>query len=242
MIKVTLVGQGNVSYHLAKAFRLCREVELLAILNSREKLPQDLIESGQVCIIAVSDAAIHEVSQKLKQVKCLLAHTSGSIPLSALPTRVSKGVFYPLQTFSKERKIDFSNIPICIEAENEKDVRMLKVLGESISNDVREVSSSQRKSLHLAAVFSNNFINHLYHISNEICVKNNLPFDMLMPLIAETANKIKGLTPLEAQTGPARRKDSETIKEHLDLLKGSRHKEIYSVLTDSIEKTYGKKL
>lgn len=242
MIKVTLVGQGNVSHHLAKVFQLSEDVELVAVLDSRKTVPKNLMEQTEICIIAVSDGAIKEVSQRIKAGNCLVAHTSGSVALDELPLDFRRGVFYPLQTFSKDKEIDFSNIPICIEAEKEKDALLLTTLAKCISKNVQTVSSSQRLSLHLAAVFANNFPNHLYQIANEICIENELSFDLLKPLIIETSDKINTLSPFEAQTGPARREDSTTMQEHIDLLKNSDRKEIYSQLSKSIQKTYGKEL
>lgn len=242
MIKVTLVGQGNVSHHLAKVFQLSEDVELVAVLDSRKTVPKNLMEQTEICIIAVSDGAIKEVSQRIKAGNCLVAHTSGSVALDELPLDFRRGVFYPLQTFSKDKEIDFSNIPICIEAEKEKDAQLLTTLAKCISKNVQSVSSSQRLSLHLAAVFANNFTNHLYQIANEICIENELSFDLLKPLIIETSDKINTLSPFEAQTGPARREDSTTMQEHIDLLKNSDRKEIYSQLSKSIQKTYGKEL
>ncbi|HBY69539.1 MAG TPA: DUF2520 domain-containing protein, partial [Flavobacteriaceae bacterium] len=142
------------------------------------------------------------------------------------------------QTFTKNNLVDFSEIPICIEAEEQTDLKLLKKLGESISKNVTEVSSEDRKTLHLAAVFVNNFVNHMYHISEDILKESNLDFKLLKPLIAETANKIKGLSPEQAQTGPAKRNDLKTIENHLHLLKDSPYKEVYKQMTEAIKKEY----
>jgi predicted short-subunit dehydrogenase-like oxidoreductase (DUF2520 family) len=114
-------------------------------------------------------------------------------------------------------------------------------LGKTISNTIYKINSEQRKSLHLAAVFVNNFVNHLYYIGNEICNENDVPFDILLPLIEETFKKLDDLSPLEAQTGPAKRNDEQTIKNQLDQLKNNTHKEIYRILTKSIQETHGRK-
>ena len=159
-----------------------------------------------------------------------------------LPNSARSGVFYPLQTFSKDREVDFENIPLCVEAKNLEDLVLLKKLAKAISKSVYEISSEQRKSLHLAAVFVNNFTNHLYHIGNEICRKNKLPFDILKPLILETASKVNTLPPIEAQTGPAKRNDEETIEKQLDQLQNREQREVYQILTNSIKASYGKKL
>lgn len=241
MIKVALVGRGNVSFHLARAFRKIEKVQV-KVYDSREEPSKIAMYSADVCIIAVSDSAIREVSEKLRGLDVIIAHTSGSVSIDELPQDYRRGAFYPLQTFTKDKELDFSNIPICIEAESQKDAGLLSELAKSISTNVKEVSSAQRKSLHLAAVFANNFTNHMYQIAHDICEENNLSFDLIKPLLFETVNKIKKISPFEAQTGPARRNDQATISGHIELLENSDRKEIYSQLSESIQKTYGKKL
>jgi predicted short-subunit dehydrogenase-like oxidoreductase (DUF2520 family) len=145
-----------------------------------------------------------------------------------------KAGFYPLQTFSKNKEINFKEIPICLEAQNETDLQLLKQVAENISDVVLEINSVQRKSLHVSAVFVSNFVNHLYKIGNDICLENNVSFDVLKPLISETANKIMTLSPIDAQTGPAKRKDTTTINSHLSFLTNENQKDIYKILTKSI--------
>jgi predicted short-subunit dehydrogenase-like oxidoreductase (DUF2520 family) len=145
-----------------------------------------------------------------------------------------KGVFYPLQSFTKGKKVDFYSIPICIEATHSTDEKLLKELANKLSDKIFTISSEQRKKLHVAAVFVNNFTNHMYTIGNNICKKNNIPFEILKPLIEETAQKVFKISPEKAQTGPAIRKDSETIKNHLFLL-DEQEKEIYNLMTKSIQ-------
>ncbi|MFA5298699.1 MAG: DUF2520 domain-containing protein, partial [Lutibacter sp.] len=171
----------------------------------------------------------------------LVVHTSGSMAMEELKSNSNKGVFYLLQTFSKERKINFSTVPICIEAETEKDLLLLETLAKSISKNCYRIDSNQRKSLHVAAVFVNNFVNHLYQIGHEICAENKVPFEILLPLIKETADKITTLPPFEAQTGPAKRNDTKTIEKHKKMLTKNQ-KKIYTLFTKSICNTYGEKL
>ena len=149
-----------------------------------------------------------------------------------------KGVFYPLQSFSKNSEVDFSEIPICIETQNDTDLVLLKQLGNSISNNVLTVSSEKREKIHLSAVIVNNFVNYLYQVANDLLHEQSLSFDLLKPLILETANKIISLSPAEAQTGPAKRNDKKTIEKQLYLLKESPYKDIYQDLTNSILKKY----
>ncbi len=248
MIKVTLIGTGNVSWHLNEIFARTKGVTVDAILSSRgndlSKSVKEIAskDKSDVYIIAVSDDAITPVSQVLKDVKKLFVHTSGSVAMNALSQEGRRGVFYPLQTFSKEREVDFKALPICIEAEKKEDLKLLEELARTVSSSVYEITSQQRKSLHLAAVFVNNFTNHLYQIGSELCEQNNVPFEILKPLIVETARKISSLTPIDSQTGPARRADNETITKQINQLENKNHKEIYKTITESILKTYGKKL
>jgi len=254
MIRVAIVGTGNVGNHFAKAFSKTKDVRIVQVINSRIdslEADQDLNiqkdgllkrENPDLYILAVSDDAIALVSQKLKNTKSLVVHTSGSVAMKVLPKAVRRGVFYPLQTFSKKSEIDFAQIPICIEAERKEDLELLRDLAGQLSDEVHEVPSEKRAHLHLAAVFANNFTNHLYHVAGEICESQNLPFSLLEPLIQETAKKMTVLTSREAQTGPARRGDIATISKHLDLLTNKEHREIYSLLSQAIQKTYGEKL
>jgi predicted short-subunit dehydrogenase-like oxidoreductase (DUF2520 family) len=251
MIKVTLIGTGNVSFHLQEAFSKTTAVEVVDVLPgrsdfkdlfSRRNSPNENNTETDVFIIAVSDNAIKNVGENLWDCGKLVVHTSGSVPMSDLPEGMRKGVFYPVQTFSKERAVDFETVPICIESDNPNDLNLLKRLASTISGKVFEIDSEQRKALHLAAVFVNNFTNHLYHISVEICRENKISFELLKPLIFETASKIRTLNPKEAQTGPAKRNDTVTIKRHLAQLKSIKQREIYSILTQSIQSTYGEKL
>lgn len=247
MIKVTLIGKGNVSYHLNKAFQAANNVQVIDVLPSRKNgleiaLRDKKNRDSDVYIITVSDDAISAVSQQLTNIDSLVVHTAGGVPIEALSKQLKSGIFYPLQTFSKDRELDYKTIPICIEAKTEEDLKLLKKLANAISDTSYEIDSEKRKQLHLAAVFVNNFSNHLYHIGHELCEENNVPFEVLKPLIKETALKMDALLPKNAQTGPAKRGDQKTIAGHLEQLKNQNHKKLYRFLTDSIQHTYGKKL
>ena len=151
-------------------------------------------------------------------------------------------MFYPLQTFSKDRELTFKSIPICLEAQHKEDLDLLKDVGAALSDHVEVIDSQKRAKLHLAAVFVNNFVNHLYAIGHKLLDEESLSFDLLKPLIQETANKINTITPSKAQTGPAIRNDLKTIEKHLHLLKNNSDKEIYRMLSNIISKSYGKEL
>jgi predicted short-subunit dehydrogenase-like oxidoreductase (DUF2520 family) len=169
----------------------------------------------------------------------VVAHTAGAVNLSVFSGLVANyGVFYPLQTFSKTKEISFLTIPICIEANNEHTLGILKLVGEKLSNKVKYIDSEKRKILHLAAVFACNFTNHLYAISQEILEASQLEFDLLRPLISETANKVQFELPTQVQTVPAFRKDEKTLHNHEELLNSQPElKKIYKMMSDGIKKT-----
>ncbi len=228
MISILIVGKGNVGTHLFEALKPFNELKV-SIISSRNLT---IIPIADLTILAVSDDAIQEVSHKINNT--FVVHTSGSVAMSQLKNTSRKGVFYMLQSFSKEKKVDFSKIPFCLEVQHSLDFEMLSSIAKLLSEKIYQIDSEQRKIVHVAAVFANNFTNHLYKIANDICDKNQIPFEILYPLIAETAEKITTLPPILAQTGPAVRKDSETIKNHLFLL-NEKQQEIYKILTNSIQ-------
>lgn len=254
MIKATIIGSGNVAQHLIQAFQKSEGIELVQVFSREKEAVSPRVDSSKITndwnslsesdiyIIAVSDIAIAEVSSNLPFKNRFVVHTSGSVPLEELDSKNRRGVFYPLQTFTKNKEVDFSTLPICLESEFDDDYTILENLAEAIKSKHYLISSSQRKSLHVAAVFVNNFTNHLYQIGKEICGEHQLPFEILKPLIAETANKVQTLSPLDAQTGPAKRHDQNTIQAHLALLTDETQKEIYKLLTQSIQHSNVKKL
>ena len=228
MISVLIIGNGNVASHLVKAF-LKVDAFHVTQLNSREL---NNIPKATITILAVSDDAIAVVSAKVKN--ALVVHTSGSFPLEGLKNTTRKGVFYMLQTFSKEKEVDFATVPFCLEAENKEDYLLLETVAKAIGVKTYTINSRQRKALHVAAVFVNNFTNHLYKIGNDICEEHQVPFEILHPLIQETSEKIKTLSPEKAQTGPAIRNDDKTIENHLELLE-KKQQLIYKLITQSIK-------
>jgi predicted short-subunit dehydrogenase-like oxidoreductase (DUF2520 family) len=248
MIKIVIIGSGNVAHHLIEAFVKSKEIEVSQVFSRQKEAVNSSIDSNKITddinklaeadlyIIAVSDDAIATISSQFPFRNRLVVHTSGSVSINSLENRNRKGVFYPLQTFSKNKAVDFSSIPICLESENETDFELLEIVAKSISKNIHKINGEQRKSLHLSAVFVNNFVNHLYQIGNEICIENEVSFDVLKPLILETANKVLTLSPKEAQTGPAIRNDIKTIETHLDFLKNKNQSKIYKILTQSIQK------
>lgn len=252
MIQVVILGAGNVATHLIKAFEKSSSTEVVQVFN-RSKKALDLLSftgnkttdikslmEADCYIISVPDDAVHKLSESIPFSDRLVVHTSGSVSMEQLNSKNRRGVFYPLQTFSKERAVDFSQVPVCIEAENTSDLKVLNELASSVSKSVFEVNSDKRKQLHLAAVFVCNFVNHLYQIGYDLSENNGIPFSILKPLINETAAKIENANPKDMQTGPAKRNDLHTIEKHLNLLEQPLQKEIYQLLSQSIQETYGR--
>lgn len=253
MIKVVLLGAGNVAFHLTKMLLKStgvklvqvynRNIDKIAYLTNETAITTEISElkEANLYIICVSDNAISKLSEQLNFKNKLVVHTSGATDLEVLKCNANKGVLYPLQSFSKEKKVNFSEVPFCLEAKNSEDLELLQKITTAFGSPSYKINSEQRKTLHVAAVFVNNFVNHLYQIGSEICSAQHIPFEILAPLIKETALKIDNLTPFEAQTGPAKRKDTKTIETHLSLLTNNQQK-IYTLLTQSIINTYGEKL
>jgi len=254
MISVVILGAGNVASHLYKAFNKAdnisitqwynRNLKTIDIYKNDVDITDDLskLKDADIYILAVSDDAIAELSAQLPFDNRLVVHTSGSVSVYDLDKKHKRGVLYPLQTFSKHAEIDFANVPICIETIDKKSYPLLKEVAVSLGSPTRRINGDQRKVLHLAAIFVNNFTNQLYRIGHEITESEGAEFDMLKPLILETAKKIQESSPFMAQTGPAKRNDKKTLKKHLKLLKDNQHHtDVYELLTASIKKTHGRK-
>ncbi|RMZ60785.1 DUF2520 domain-containing protein [Chryseobacterium nematophagum] len=247
-MQIVIIGSGNVAYHMAKAFIL-NNIYLAQIFGRNEKelkkiseelnIPYstDRIEDADLYIICVSDNSIENVSQLITNKNCLVAHTSGSLPKDILAGEYRKSSFYPLQTFSKSKKLDYSTIPFFIEAENEEDKRLLFEIANKISKNVLESTYEKRKYIHLTAVFACNFVNHLFSRAKEISDSQEIPFEYFFPLIDETVEKIYEIDPKLAQTGPAVRNDKRILALHEQLLKDE-SLEIYKIMNHSIQKMY----
>lgn len=249
---IVIIGTGNVATHIARALsnagftisqvygRNVREAKRLSDeVNSIFTIDKDnIIPDADLYIMAITESAITSVLETIPQHNNLIVHTAGSIHMDVLKAYSKNfGVLYPLQTFSKKDVISFIDIPFCIEANSQENLESLIKLAKSISEDVREVNSEERKLIHLAAVFACNFPNFLYAIAEDILNKEGIRFDILLPLIKKTTEKIYTLSPGNAQTGPAQRKDQETIRKHMALLENMpEYKEIYRLLSEAIIK------
>jgi predicted short-subunit dehydrogenase-like oxidoreductase (DUF2520 family) len=250
-MEIVIIGTGNTAAVLGRKLKAAGH-EILQIFGRNAKAASDLAyeldtestnywsvvnRSADLYIIAVSDIAIQEVMTELQLPDKTIVHTAASVSKEVLKDALHYGVFYPLQSLKKESTY-LPDIPIIIDASDEKTLHELNHLAESISDKVMRGDDSSRLKLHLAAVFCNNFVNHLYTLTEEYCKKENLDFRLLLPLIHETAMRIEHLSPSKAQTGPAIRGDHNTIEKHKMLLKD--HEELhqfYEIFTESIMKS-----
>lgn len=253
MLSVILIGAGNVASHLFNAIKKSesasiiqwynRTIDTIRPFQNDVDITDDLstLKEADIYIMAVSDDSIAELSNALPFSNRLVAHTSGSVSIHQLDKKHKRAVFYPLQTFTKGATIDFSEVPICIECLEKENLQVLKSLAEVLGCKFYKINTEQRQTLHLSAVYVNNFVNQLYRIAHEISDAKSINFDILKPLIMETARKVQDMSPYMAQTGPAKRNDKKTIKRHLKQIESEEHKAIYQMLTNSIKKTHGKR-
>lgn len=253
MLRIVLIGAGNVGTHLGRRLQECG-LPVWQVYSRRRERAQALArelqaqatdrwseiqKNAELYILAVSDDAIAEVAGRLLDrlpADAFVVHTSGATPSTVLRDFRRHGVFYPLQTFSREHPVDFSTVPICVSAHQPEDEALLEELARQISGKTARINDRERAILHVAAVFVNNFANHCFQIGYEVAQRENLSFELLQPLIQETARKIVGQVPAEVQTGPAIRGDVETIQRHLDYLAATEnpHRELYRLLSKSI--------
>jgi predicted short-subunit dehydrogenase-like oxidoreductase (DUF2520 family) len=264
-MKLVLIGAGNIATHLGKAFKDAGH-NILQVYSRTESSAKQLakklrcdftIEEGEInpkaemYLIAVSDNSIKDVAKLLynrklekENHKPIFVHTSGSIPINVFEKKFSHyGVVYPPYPFTKAKSVSLKRITIAIEASDEETKRKIKRLCSSVAKNVVELNSEQRKILHLAAVFANNFTNHFLVLAAQILKKKNMSLDILRPLILESARRIQDNPPERMQTGPARRGDTATLEEHMLLLKDNpKLQQLYRLISESIEETSGVKL
>lgn len=246
---IAIVGSGNVAHHLYEALKGKTEVKQV---NSRTL--QGMPVEPDLILMCVSDDAIAEVAEKLRianinheQSQPILVHTAGSVSMDVLKDKSDKiGVFYPLQTFSKESDLDYSCIPVFIEGNTEEVKEKLREVAELITQDIRYADSATRQRLHLASVFACNFTNAMAIMAEDILKDTGLPFSTLLPLMHQTVKKLDHLEPKASQTGPAKRNDRQVIEHHLEMLEkhgeegvyaGNYLKDIYALISDYIQET-----
>lgn len=246
---IVIIGTGNTAtvlgHKLTKAGHRIVQVfgrdsvaasQLAYELNTESTNYWNIVnKTADIYILAVSDIAIEEVLKELRLPSRTVVHTAGSVSKDILKQKTAHfGVFYPLQSLKKELN-HLPEIPIIIDASDEATLHILEVLAHSISSKVIEANDEQRMKLHLAAVICNNFVNHLYALAETYCKHEGLDFNMLLPLIKETASRLEDISPSKSQTGPAVRNDRKTIEKHLEILENyPQLKKIYQLLTESI--------
>lgn len=248
--RIVFIGAGNLATRLSLEFKQ-RGYSVEQIYSRTESSAsalgnllgtaytssvEDVIPDADVYFIALKDSALDEVLPRIKINNRLIVHCSGSMPISVLSAYSENyGVFYPLQTFTKERYVDFRQIPVFVEASSAEVEKQLLQLAEDISGKAAVMESESRLYLHVAAVFACNFVNHFYTVSTEVLKLKDIHFDVLHPLIAETTAKATELLPANVQTGPAVRYDRNIINKHLELL-GSfpQYQELYKLVSESI--------
>ena len=245
MIRISILGYGNVGRHLAKAFYDKKSIELVQIYDrsaiADDDRPGNIATTDQLAdlfpadifLLCLKDDIIEDIAYQIPHQNAIIAHTSGSLGL--LKGVEHSAVFYPLQTFNANIPLDYQKIPFCLEARLSIDFKILEKLVVQLGAKAYPIDSQKRQYLHLAAVFVANFTNFCYQQGHDICKDNNIPFDILHPLIEQTAQKIKMMTPKEAQTGPASRGDLSTMNRHLSQLNDPEKKEIYQLISQAIQ-------
>jgi predicted short-subunit dehydrogenase-like oxidoreductase (DUF2520 family) len=250
-MKVAIIGSGNVATHLIKALKSA-SIEIVGLwsrssvnanqLAEAENIPSiasiaELIQiPSELLLIAIKDDAIPSLATQLENYTGIVAHVSGAVSLDSLYPAAKRAVIYPFQTFSKQKDLDFSQVPLCIEANESEVLAEVQQLANKLSNKVVEVSSDKRRYLHLAAVFACNFPNYLYGVAQQILQEHQLDFELIRPLIKETAEKVQSEMPQQVQTGPAIRNDQKTMESHQQML--IHHENltaIYKLLSEQIQ-------
>jgi predicted short-subunit dehydrogenase-like oxidoreductase (DUF2520 family) len=251
--KVVIIGAGNVATHIARAMKkagleivevcsahLSHAARLAGDVGAREvSRCADVDPLADFYLLAVPDDKLPDVAGALPAVSGIVCHTSGMTPMETLHTFEKYGVFYPLQTFSKGYPVAVSSVPFCLEASSQDTLEALEMLAKKLSRRVYRIDTPHRMKLHLAAVMVNNFTNYLFAEAEEFLQENGLQAELLRPLMEETVAKLHKMPAYEAQTGPARRGDRNTINKHLALLSEKPEwEEIYSLFSQKILKKY----
>lgn len=249
--KIVLIGSGNLATRLSHAL-YDNGFEIIQIFSKTDEHakaladcfgcawttePEQINPDADLYIFALKDTVLEEIIGRVPLNKGIWVHTAGSMPMSVFENKPEHyGVFYMMQSFSKQRTLDFSKIPFFIEASDKATLDALKEVAGKLSDSITELSTEKRRYLHLAAVFANNFTNHIYALAGKLLEQHQIPFEALLPLIDETAAKVHEMKPLDAQTGPAIRYDKNVINKHIAMLDDPVMKEVYQLLSDSIHK------
>jgi predicted short-subunit dehydrogenase-like oxidoreductase (DUF2520 family) len=255
-VNISLIGTGKVAMHLAPALQQSGH-PVLQVIGRNEAAAKAIAQScgatwssdfsflspkAQLVILAVSDSAISEIAEQLPLGDYVVVHVSGATPISSLARFTNHGVLYFLQSFVPHKKSDFSQMPVLINGSNEASLSLIRTVAESLSEKVSAVSDHQREAVHVAAVFANNFSNHMLTLAEDILRENNMNLDVLKPLIFESTERLRVANPSDIQTGPAIRGDEQTMKKHVELLNNAEKKDLYERISKSIQDRYREKL
>jgi len=249
-MKLVLIGAGNVANQLGIAFEksghTVKQVYSRTQASAKslaKKLdcpfttsPNEIIPKADLYLIALRDEAIGKFLKTFRQKNAFVVHTSGSVGLDVFAGYKNYGVIYPVQTFTLHRKIDAKKIPFCIEANNTDSLKKIHRFIKPASKHIHEINSTQRLIINLSAVFANNFANHMFSIAEKLLTQNKMEFEILHPIIRETFTKIEDSSPVDVQTGPARRGDQTVLEKHLRLLKDH---PLYSDIYRQVSKSIG---
>tara|TARA_B110000977_G_scaffold191095_1_gene262761 strand:+ start:1116 stop:1946 length:831 start_codon:yes stop_codon:yes gene_type:complete len=249
MISIAIIGTGRLARQLFHLFNSLEgytpslilgrnEGDLAQFKNTQTSSDFNKTILEDLVFLAISDRAIETVSNQINAPNALVCHCSGSIPISALKKHTATGVFYPLQTFGSNEFIDFSKVPLLLEASQREGIEKLSTLAQEVSSHVDLFDANKRKSIHLAAVWVNNFSNFLFSEAAAYCNSKDIDFKLLGPLMKQTVHNALDLGPDIAQTGPARRGDTNTIKTHIASLESISQKKIYQYISDAIQDKY----
>lgn len=250
-MKIAFIGSGNLATHLSLALKAAGE-EIIQVYSRTDAHAKELADklgcihttnldkiylNADVYILSVKDDAISQIADSICH-KCphaLFVHTAGSVLMDIFKGKANHyGVLYPMQTFSKARKVDFRPIPCFIEASSNEDIAIIRSLAESISDHVVDCDSEKRKKLHLAAVFACNLTNHCYRLAERVLQEEEIDWKLYLPLIDETAKKVSEMSPKDAQTGPMVRYDVNVMNRQLALIPDERTRQIYRLMAESI--------
>lgn len=253
-MKVVLIGAGNLATHLAKKLYQSNNKILQVYSRTQESAKKladqvnatytteitEIVDHADLYIFSVKDSVLQTLIDQIPHFNGLWLHTAGSMPADIFRGKISSyGVLYPLQTFSKNREVDWDNIPLFIEGNNNITLDQIRTIAQQLSDKIYQLSSAKRIYIHASAVFACNFVNHMYEQAKHLSDKVDMPFDILLPLIEETCAKIHEMNPHEAQTGPAIRFDTNVMQKHLDLLKDDHDAtEIYKLISKSIHNSF----
>ena len=254
-MKIVIIGSGNLATQLSLAFKAVGKDVVQVYSRTEEHAKEladkigckftahveDICQDADVYIFSVKDDALSSLVASIchKRPNGLFLHTAGSMPMDIFKGHASRyGVFYPMQTFSKNRMVDFREIPCFVEGSDEEVLAEIRLMAASISDHVVDCDSEKRKKMHLAAVLACNLTNHCYRLAERLLESEQIDFQLFLPLIEETARKVKDMSPKDAQTGPMVRYDQNVMQMQMSMLTDERTREIYRLMAESIHEDH----